>query len=91
MENEKDYVRVLLPARSRNNGGNKMKLKTRIGSNRAVERESSKVGNVLLFKITREGNRARAKWKEARAAKSSLFRFFFYRQTRYYLRDERGE
>lgn len=42
MENEKDYVRVL-PARSRNNGGNKMKLKTGIGSNRAVERESSKV------------------------------------------------
>lgn len=42
MENEKDYVRVL-PTRSGNNGGNKMKLRTGIGSNRGVERESSKV------------------------------------------------
>lgn len=40
MENEKDYVRVL-PARSGNNGGNKMKLRTGIGSNREVEREKA--------------------------------------------------
>jgi len=46
VENEKDYVRVL-PTRSGNNGGNKMKLRIGIGSNRGVERESSKIGVFL--------------------------------------------
>lgn len=65
MENEKDYVRVL-PTRSGNNGGNKMKLRTGIGSNRG-ERERELVGrNVFLFKITREGNRAETKGKGAK-------------------------
>lgn len=81
MENEKDYVRVL-PARSGNNGGNKMKLRTGIGSNRGVERERRKRElegrNVLLFKIIQEENRAGAKWKvtKAKVAKSETRHFF---------------
>jgi len=67
VENEKDYVRVL-PTRSGNNGGNKMKLRIRIGSNRGVERE--RCWNAFFFKITREGNRAGVKGKRRKPRKA---------------------
>lgn len=74
MENEEDYVRVV-PTTSGNNGGNKIKLRSRIESDRVGEKDRREEGEgrgrkkrkrefggqnaVLLFKIKREGKRVR--------------------------------